>query len=83
MMTLQKWTEVHQLNSRNVANLLGVDRSLAYKWLMGETIPSPENMRAIYRKTDGEVEPNDFYDLPRLRLKRRAPPVGPVTELTE
>jgi DNA-binding transcriptional regulator YdaS (Cro superfamily) len=78
MMTLHKWAEIHQLGLRAVAQLLGVDRSLAHKWLAGETIPSAQNMRSIYRKTDGEVEPNDFYDLPRIRPRRRSTSAAPA-----
>jgi transcriptional regulator with XRE-family HTH domain len=83
MMTLQKWADVHQLTLRGVCQFLGVDKSLAHKWLAGETIPSAENMRNIYRKTEGEVEPNDFYDLPKLRLKRRVTPASPPATETD
>lgn len=33
------------------------------KYKMGIRIPKPEAMEVIYRVTDGQVQPNDFYGL--------------------
>jgi hypothetical protein len=33
------------------------------KWILGVRIPRKNEMEMIYKITDGNVEPNDFYDL--------------------
>jgi DNA-binding transcriptional regulator YdaS (Cro superfamily) len=33
------------------------------KYKMGIRIPKPEAMEVIYRVTEGQVQPNDFYGL--------------------
>lgn len=33
------------------------------KWILGVRIPRKNEMEMIYMITDGEVQPNDFYDL--------------------
>ena len=33
------------------------------KWCQGQRIPRQDEMRIIYKITDGEVTPNDFYSL--------------------
>jgi len=34
------------------------------KWCQGQRIPRQDEMYIIYRLTDGQVTPNDFYNLP-------------------
>lgn len=34
-------------------------------------VPGPAMMIEIYRLSNGEVQPNDFYELPDLRTLRR------------
>ena len=33
------------------------------KWILGVRIPRKNEMEMIYMITDGEVQPNDFYNL--------------------
>jgi DNA-binding transcriptional regulator YdaS (Cro superfamily) len=63
-MTLAQWIRLHRLNQSRAAAYFGVSRPLMSNWLRG-TIPRPEHLRAIYRKTGGAVSPNDFYGLER------------------
>ena len=35
------------------------------KWCQGHRIPRQEEMQTIYEITEGKVEPNDFYILPK------------------
>lgn len=38
----------------------GVSESGVRKWIYGERVPRPEQMRRIAEVTNGSVEPNDF-----------------------
>lgn len=67
MRSLRKFLSHHRLSETQFAQWLGCDRSLVSRWVNGAAIPAPDKMRAIYRLTRGQVQPNDFYDLPRLR----------------
>lgn len=39
-----------------------------HRYKSGEQVPGPRMMVNIFVFTDGSVQPNDFYDLPRERL---------------
>jgi len=45
---------------------IGFDISMGAvaKWCNGQRIPRYKEMQVIYKVTDGNVNPNDFYDLP-------------------
>tara|TARA_R100000231_G_C5330055_1_gene166143 strand:- start:5535 stop:5741 length:207 start_codon:yes stop_codon:yes gene_type:complete len=66
-MTLNDWVKTQELKSLNkIAAKLQVDDTtnparLVQRWLQGKSIPSPKNMTKIWKNTDGQVTPNDFY----------------------
>lgn len=47
--------------ARQMADLIGdVSESGVRKWMYGERVPRPDQMRRIAEVTDGAVQPNDF-----------------------
>lgn len=41
--------------------MLGVSQPAIVRYCLEDRIPNRETMLVIYRKTSGEVTPNDFY----------------------
>lgn len=56
----------HYLNEMNIsheqfaAEMGGLSISGVRKWLYGERVPRPDQLRKIAELTGGRVEPNDF-----------------------
>jgi hypothetical protein len=67
MMTLEQWRVRKKLSYGKLAKLLGASHaSVVSRWCRDiddkdRMIPKPPYMEAIYRLTDGSVQPNDFY----------------------
>jgi transcriptional regulator with XRE-family HTH domain len=60
-MKLAKYLNDRDLSSRKFASEMGgVSASGVRKWIYGERIPRPDQMRKIAEITGGLVEPNDF-----------------------
>ena len=52
------------MGSKNQAALcLSVSYETIRKWITGERVPCPENMKKIFRWSNGQVAPADFYDV--------------------
>lgn len=69
-MTLRDWRLRKGLTLAAAAQGVGApDGSMVSKWERGEMIPGRAYMRAIYVESAGQVQPNDFYDLPKLRAR--------------
>jgi transcriptional regulator with XRE-family HTH domain len=64
--TLDEWIDAEGLTNTEFADLVGADNGTISRWRRGVTIPRPEDMLRIYEATCGEVEPNSFYDLPKV-----------------
>lgn len=66
---LAAWRKIKGWTQEQLAEQLGV--SQPYVSLMERArepnIPGPGVMIEIYSLSDGMVQPNDFYDLPKLR----------------
>jgi transcriptional regulator with XRE-family HTH domain len=60
-MKLDKWIEKTGVRPSDLADELRVSRMALWRYRQGERIPSPEIMRRLMRRTQGEVQPNDFY----------------------
>ena len=66
-MTLNEWRLERGLSYRKLASLMDSPHAtVARRWCLpaehkDQMIPSPAKMLAIYRLTDGSVQPNDFY----------------------
>lgn len=49
-------------DQKEFCKLVGIERHTLERYLAGR-VPAPEIMPAIYRVTNGKVQPNDFYTL--------------------
>lgn len=65
-MRLDMWLKRNKIWAKDFAPQIGVDGSTLSCWVHKGSIPNKATMRAIYVATAGQVEPNDFYDLPDL-----------------
>jgi hypothetical protein len=63
---------LHPDDGAAIHSLAGVRSSLVYGWLRGR-LPNRIHMALIYRVTRGEVAPNGFYALPRVRRVKGRP----------
>jgi len=64
--TLDEWMNDEGMTGREFAELVGADQATVSRWRRGLTTPGPEDMLRIYEVTGGEVDPNSFYDLPKV-----------------
>ena len=62
-MRLDDWCDRENLSVSELADLLAVRYSTAYRYLRYGWIPSHDNMRKIYLLTKGVVQPNDFFGI--------------------
>jgi transcriptional regulator with XRE-family HTH domain len=62
-MTLAQFMTHANLDAAQLAAQVGVGREAVRKWVRGERIPRPKQMRRIARITKGKVGPADFYGL--------------------
>lgn len=58
---LSEYLENNGLTQSEFASLIGVKQATVSRYLAGESIPEPEIMSKIFKKTKGEITPNDFY----------------------
>jgi hypothetical protein len=68
--TLPDWLRLNNVNYSEFGVRIGRSRESVRRYCSGEAIPDRDAMPRIYRETAGEVEPNAFYDLPKLRQRR-------------
>lgn len=62
-MKLYEWRKKENKTQQEMADSLGTTQAIYQKWESGETIPRPESMQKIVEYTNGEVQPNDFYNV--------------------
>ena len=62
-MRLQEFLDSKKKKIADMARDLGVAHCVVRVWVTGERIPTPDNMQKIFAYTNGEVTPNDFYDI--------------------
>lgn len=60
MKLAQYLTEQNISHEQFAADMGGLSVSGVRKWLYGERVPRPDQMRKIAELTGGRVEPNDF-----------------------
>lgn len=61
VMKLIEYMANHSIAPEDMAELIGdVSASGVRKWMSGDRVPRPEQMRRISRVTNGLVQPNDF-----------------------
>ena len=61
-MTFDEWVRVSNLSDLSVAEKLGVPGIYIGRYRRGETIPRSDMMKKIYDLTNGQVEPNSFFN---------------------
>jgi len=62
-MTLAEWLKAKGLNNAEFGVRINRTAEAVRRYAAGERIPDKETMPIIARETDGEVTPNDFFDL--------------------
>lgn len=67
---LKAWQREQGLTDADAGAFFGVTRMTWMRWKSGTMIPGPAAMIEIYAQRI--AEPNDFYDLPDLRVSRHA-----------
>lgn len=65
-MRLDQWRIEQGLNIQQLADRIPTTHTAAWRYCRGIRVPNRATMPAIYRVTAGQVQPNDFYDLPQL-----------------
>lgn len=73
-MKLAAWRKAKGWTQDNLAEALGCSQPYVsqIERAADPIIPGPELMRKLYVLSLGEVQPNDFYDLPALELLEAA-----------
>jgi hypothetical protein len=70
-MLLKTYLSEHDLTISEFALLVKVNPQVARTWVIGTRIPSPANMKLIYRVTRKAVDANAFYGLGLEKPVRR------------
>lgn len=61
-MKLLEYRKKETKTQKEMAALLGVSLIVYCSWEYGLRYPTRNNMKNIVEKTNGEVQPNDFYE---------------------
>ena len=64
-MKLKDYIEKNGLSVQKFADSIGVDRTTVLRYFYGRK-PNEDTMLKIYKITNGKIQPNDFYSLPKL-----------------
>jgi hypothetical protein len=75
IMKLDQWLSENPGKAKGFHGRISVTKQALARYRNEERIPNHDPMIAIFRETGGEVQPNDFYKLPKLR--GRSAPVSP------
>lgn len=72
-MKLRDWRLQKGFSLGEVARQTGAKNATAVRrWETGETVPRAANMGRIYLISGGLVDPNSFYELPKVPKRRAA-----------
>ncbi len=71
-MKLRRWMTREKVTYMAMSDRIGRSHSVVQRYCTGERIPGRDAMVKIYVVTNGEVQPNDFYDLPTLAVNAPA-----------
>lgn len=72
-MHLSTYLCVNDITQTQLARACGVSVNSANRWVNRQHVPAPEMMIRIYVWTNGQVRPDDFYDLPDLPAADASP----------
>ena len=62
-MKLREYIKNNNFTIESFSDLCNVSYTTFIKWVYDKRIPSKNYMKIIYKKTNGEVTPNDFYNI--------------------
>jgi len=63
-MKLKTYMLENCIGPSKLAQTLGVNHATVIRYRDGARIPSPAIMLKIVQATDGDVQPNDFFNIP-------------------
>lgn len=66
---LDRWLVDHPTQAETFAADIEVTPMALSRYRSGGRVPKPAQMCLIYKATSGEIEPNNFYDLPTIRRR--------------
>lgn len=64
-MKLKAWRKRERYSQARIGEMIGVTDMAVSRYERGQS-PNSAVMRRIVKLTNGEVQPNDFYDLPEV-----------------
>lgn len=62
---LDRWRLARNWSLEALAAALEIGTPTVSRYINGRRMPGPEVMQRIFKLTEGEVEPNHFYRLPK------------------
>lgn len=62
---LDRWRLARSWSLDALAAALEVNVATVSRYINGRRMPGPEVMQRIFALTEGEIQPNDFYKLPK------------------
>lgn len=62
-MKLKQYIKKYKIKQSEVAKQLNTSYVSIFRWIKGISIPRPNEMQKIHIWSNGEVSPNDFYDI--------------------
>lgn len=69
-MKLAQYLTDNRISYSEFATVIGVaNGTVVHRYASGKRIPEPATMARIVEKTDGQVQPNDFYDVAPIEAK--------------
>ena len=71
-MNLRDYLDTGPDKVSSLAEKVGVCRQTIHKWVTGQRMPRPSQISAIFGATNGQVTPNDFFDLKASKKRVRA-----------
>lgn len=63
IMKLETYLEQNNLKQKQFGDMIGKDKVYVHRVVKKNAIPSPADMAIIVAVTNGDVQPNDFYDM--------------------
>lgn len=61
-MRFSEFLKINKITQETVAKDLNTSQATVSRWVRGDFIPRNNVMQKIIAYTNGEVQPNDFYD---------------------
>ena len=62
-MQLKGYLSDNKITVRQFSVMSDIPEDTLHKYIYKVRIPNKQNMKIIYQKTNGEVTPNDFYEV--------------------